>query len=365
MQVMHVVGARPNFMKIAPVIRALDERAGVSQYLVHTGQHYDDAMSGTFFRDLELPAADVDLGVGSAPHAVQIAEVMRGLDPLIAAREPEVVVVVGDVNSTVAAALTAASRRVPVAHVEAGLRSFDRSMPEELNRVVTDRISDLLFVHSPEAVDNLRREGAAPDSIHDVGNTMIDTLTRVLPRTDDLAPLERLGMTKVDSTPVPFVLVTLHRPSNVDDPARLRSVMSALREVANDVPVVFPMHPRTEARIADLTADVGADGSDVRTCEPMPYLEFLTLQRHAAVVITDSGGVQEETTAMGVPCLTLRPNTERPVTITMGTNRLVPDPIDLPQAVREVLAEPSRGQVPPGWDGKAGERIADVLLGAR
>jgi len=365
MRFLHVVGARPNFMKIAPVMRALEGRPGVSQFLVHTGQHYDDAMSGSFFRDLEIPTPDVDLGVGSASHAEQIGAIMQGLDPLIAVREPDVVVVVGDVNSTVAAALTASSRQVSVAHVEAGLRSFDRSMPEELNRVVTDRISDQLFVHSPEAVDNLRREGAPAVSIHEVGNTMIDTVLRLLPRTGDLAVLEGLGLAKDGATPLPYVLATLHRPSNVDDLTRLGGVMSALRQVSSDLPVVFPVHPRTKARIQELVEDAGADPSDVRTCEAMPYVEFLTLQRHASVVITDSGGVQEETTAMGVPCLTLRPNTERPITITIGTNRLVPDPDDLPRAVGAVLADPPKGQVPTGWDGKAGERIADVLVGMR
>jgi UDP-N-acetylglucosamine 2-epimerase (non-hydrolysing) len=344
-------------------MRALEDRAGVEQFLVHTGQHYDDAMSAAFFRDLGLPAPDVDLGVGSGAPAAQIADVMRGLEPLMATRVPDVVVVVGDVNSTVAAALTAATHRVQVAHVEAGLRSFDRSMPEELNRVVTDRISDLLFVHSPEAVDNLLREGVAPGAIHDVGNTMIDTLVRLLPETEQPVALERLGIAARDGQVPPFALVTLHRPSNVDEPGRLAALMWALSQVASHMPVVFPVHPRTRARIEHLGLDAPSQGADVRTCEPMSYLDFLSLERRAAVVITDSGGVQEETTFLGIPCLTIRPNTERPITITIGTNRLVPDPEDLPDAVLAVLDDPPVGRVPTGWDGSAGERIADVLMG--
>jgi UDP-N-acetylglucosamine 2-epimerase (non-hydrolysing) len=237
-------------------------------------------------------------------------------------------------------------------------------MPEEFNRTVTDRVSDLLFVHSPEAVDNLLREGALTDSIHDVGNTMIDTLRAAEAQTQGLGPLERLSLT-TDGAPAPFALVTLHRPSNVDDPMTLREVLAALRSVAIDLPVVFPVHPRTRARMSDLDEDASMDRSGVRLCDPMSYLDFLTLERHASVVITDSGGVQEETTALGVPCLTLRPNTERPITITMGTNRLVLDPRDLPIAVQAVLADPPVGVLPPGWDGRAGERIADVLVGHR
>jgi UDP-N-acetylglucosamine 2-epimerase (non-hydrolysing) len=358
--ILHVVGARPNLVKIGAVIRGLETSGDVSQLLVHTGQHYDDVMSAAFFRDLELPTPDVDLGVGSGSHSDQIARVMLGLQPILQQHAPDLVVVVGDVNSTLAAAVTAATMGILVAHVEAGLRSFDRTMPEELNRIVTDRVSDVLFTHSPEAVDNLLLEGVAKDSVHEVGNTMIDTLVRALPQSDGV-DLRRLGVTDLESPPG-FALVTLHRPSNVDDPDRLSAILQALSTVSLDVPVVFPVHPRTRARIEEMGGVEESQANRVKIIEPMGYLDFLALERRASVVITDSGGVQEETTYLQVPCVTVRPNTERPVTIDIGTNRLVPEPADLPGAVRLALSEPVRRTTPAGWDGHAGERIADVLM---
>jgi UDP-N-acetylglucosamine 2-epimerase (non-hydrolysing) len=354
----HVVGARPNFVKIGPVIRGLESDGDVSQLLVHTGQHYDDAMSAAFFRDLELPAPDVDLGVGSGIHTEQIARVMLELQPVLQRHRPDVVVVVGDVNSTLGAAVTAASMRIPVAHVEAGLRSFDRTMPEELNRVVTDRVSDALFTHSPEAVENLLREGAVATSVYQVGNTMIDTLVRALPRSEDI-DLPGLGLADLASS-AGFALVTLHRPSNVDDPERLVAIFRALSTISSELAVVFPVHPRTRARIEE-TGSLDRVAPHLHIVEPMGYLNFLALERRASVVITDSGGVQEETTYLRVPCITVRPNTERPVTIDLGTNRLVPEPVDLPREVRAAVNEPLRDNAVPGWDGHAGERIADVL----
>lgn len=355
MNVLHVVGARPNFMKAAPVMRALGEKA--QQTLVHTGQHYDREMSDAFFGELDLRPPDVNLAVGSGPAGVQTGRMMMALHPLFDRYEPDVCVVYGDVNSTLAAAVAAAQRQVPVAHVEAGLRSFDRTMPEELNRIVTDRVADWLFTPSPDADDNLAREGVPAGRVHRVGNVMIDTLLRLLPRTDTRAARNRLGL----PAGARHVLVTLHRPSTVDDPEVFEGVLGVLAELAADVPVVFPVHPRSRAL---LDADRWT-GAGLRLTEPLGYLDFLSLERAAALVITDSGGVQEETTWLGVPCLTVRDNTERPVTVTAGTNRLVGRrPERLRDAARVVLrGESPKGSRPSLWDGRAADRIAAVLAG--
>ena len=353
--VLHVTGARPNFPKAAPVIRALSAR-GVEQRLVHTGQHYDEKMSDVFFRQLGLPEPDVNLGVGSGSHAQQTAAVMVGLETLFLELRPAVVVVYGDVNSTVAAALVAAKLQIPLAHVEAGLRSFDASMPEEVNRLVTDRLSDLLFATSADAVAHLGNEGVAPDRIHLVGNPMIDTLLANLDRFDVAAART---LHDLDGR---YAVATLHRPANVDNPTDAEALVKTLHPVADQVEVVLPLHPRGRA---GLVAAGLLDHPGIRVVDPLGYVEFLGLVRGADAVITDSGGVQEETTVLGVPCLTLRPNTERPVTITHGTNQLVTRE-DLAWRVAEVLAagRDADHRVPPLWDGRAGARIADVLVEA-
>ncbi len=352
MKVWHIVGARPNFMKAAPVYRAL-KRRGAAQSIIHTGQHYDRAMSDVFFRQLGLPKPHRNLEVGSGTHGVQTAEVMMRLEPLIAAARPDWVLVYGDVNSTAAAALVCAKLRVKIAHVEAGLRSNDRAMPEEHNRIVTDHLADLLLTPSADGDANLAREGIPKSRVRRVGNVMIDTLVRLLPQARALAPL---GIKQGAS---PFVLVTLHRPSNVDDPKRLAALIRVLDEVASVVPVIFPVHPRTRARLK-------SPPRRVRLAEPLGYLEFLALQSRSALVITDSGGIQEETTYLGVPCLTVRPNTERPITVTVGTNELVGE--DLARLKKRALAilggRVKKGRIPPLWDGRAGERIAGVLADA-
>ena len=349
----HVVGARPNFVKAAPVVSALRGR-GAHQRVVHTGQHYDDRMSAVFFRDLGLPTPDVDLGVGSGSHATQTAALMVGLEREFTENTPGMVVVYGDVNSTVAAALVAAKLGVPVAHVEAGLRSFDNTMPEEINRRVTDRLSDLCFATSPEAIGHLAAEGVSPDRVHLVGNPMIDTLLGNLDRFDAQALRARLDL------PERYVAATLHRPANVDDPDNVARLTARLHEVADVADVVMPVHPRGKAAVD--RAGLG-DHPRVRLLEPLGYLDFVALTRGAAAVVTDSGGVQEETTILGVPCLTLRPNTERPVTITHGTNQLVTES-DLVATLDKVLdgrVDERIGDTPPLWDGRSGERIASVL----
>ena len=355
MRLLHVVGARPNFMKAAPVMRALEGRG--RQTLVHTGQHYDREMSDAFFGELDLCAPDVDLAVGSGPASVQTGRILIGLTPLLDRYRPDACVVYGDVNSTLAAALAAAQRQVPVAHVEAGLRSFDRTMPEELNRIVVDHVADWLFTPSADADDNLAREGVPAARVHRVGNVMIDTLIRLLPRTDPGAVLERLGV----PAGARYVLVTLHRPSTVDDRSVFQGVLGVLAELAADLPVVFPVHPRSHARL-----EPGRwDAAGLRLVNPLSYLDFLALERAAALVVTDSGGVQDETTYLGVPCLTVRVNTERPITVTEGSNTLVGlDPHRLRDAARAVLAGKQRAAGRPDlWDGSAANRIADVLAG--
>ena len=350
--VAHVVGARPNFMKAAPVIRALEAR-GVPQVVIHTGQHYDDRMSDVFFRELGLPEPDLNLGVGSGSHAVQTAAIMVELERAFADLRPALIVVYGDVNSTLAAAVVAAKIGRPIAHVEAGLRSFDRTMPEEVNRVVTDILADLLFTTSPEAADNLAREGVDLARVHFVGNPMIDTLLANLDRFDVAAARARYGLSGA------YGVATLHRPANVDDPAAATRLVAALREIAVRIPLVVPLHPRGRETLE--AAGLGADPR-ISVVEPLGYVEFLSLVRGAAIVITDSGGIQEETTVLGVPCLTLRPNTERPITISHGTNRLV-EPETAAAAARAILDSPpiAPADGPPLWDGHAGDRIAAIV----
>jgi UDP-N-acetylglucosamine 2-epimerase (non-hydrolysing) len=350
MHLLHIVGARPNFMKVAPVYRALSARSGIKQTLIHTGQHYDNNMSDVFFSQLCMPAPDVNLGVGSGSHAQQTADIMRRLEPIILERRPDMVVVYGDVNSTMAAALVCAKLQVPVAHVEAGLRSFDRTMPEEVNRLVTDQLADLLFTHCEDANNNLQHEGVSPGKIHNVGNVMIDSLIRFLPLTE---------RHELNGIPDPFALVTLHRPSNVDEVHVLRRILKSLVEINKRVRIVFPVHPRTRQAIAALDLDVSA----LHLLEPLPYIEFLALERRAVVVITDSGGVQEETTYLKVPCITLRANTERPVTVSLGTNVLVGDDGEkLRSEMCDIIdGKVKPGTIPPLWDGHAGERIAEIL----
>ena len=371
MNIFHIVGARPNFMKVAPVLNALRERQNVVrgnaqnnvqnsvhnlvQTLVHTGQHYDVNMSDVFFQQLGIPAPDVNLAVGAGSHARQTAEIMIRLEPVVLERQPDIALVYGDVNSTVATALVCAKLGVSVGHVEAGLRSFDRTMPEEINRLVTDQLADLLFTPSEDADENLRKEGISSDKIFRIGNVMIDSLVRLLP-----AALPTAVPIKTDGLPERYALVTLHRPANVDDNVRLKGILESLLEVNQDLAVVFPAHPRTRKRIDDF----GLNAGQLRLLDPLPYVDFLGLQSRATVVITDSGGIQEETTYLGVPCLTLRENTERPITVSMGTNVLVGhDREKLRAELAGVLSgKAKKGTVPPLWDGHAGERIADILV---
>ena len=350
-----IVGARPNFMKMAPILRGLAHYPGIRPYLVHTGQHYDAEMSRVFFEELRLPTPDHDLEVGSDTHARQTARIMTAFEPLVEERVPKLVVVVGDVNSTLACSLVAAKLGVPVAHVEAGLRSGDWSMPEEINRIVTDSVSTVLLATSEDAVTNLRAEGVAKEKIHLVGNPMIDTLREHLEAARARSALDRFGL-----EPRRYALVTLHRPSNVDHPDSLRDIVNALDELSRRIPVIFPAHPRSRERLEQAGI---AHGRGLRVTDPLGYLDFLCLMDRARFVVTDSGGVQEETTALGVPCLTLRPNTERPITISEGTNRLLgEDPASILHAsapwIEGELPEP---RCPRLWDGQAGKRIARVL----
>jgi len=353
MHVLHVVGARPNFMKAAPVVRALASLKNIHQTIVHTGQHYDPNMSDVFFRELEIPQPDVNLGVGSASHARQTADIIARFEPVVLERKPDLVLVYGDVNSTVAAALVCSKLLIAVGHVEAGLRSRDRTMPEEINRLLTDQISDFLFTPSQDGNENLLHEGIAPEKIFLVGNVMIDTLVRLLPKSEQYRPAGAQSK---------YVLVTLHRPSNVDDLPWLQQMLGTLAHISKDLTVVFPVHPRTRQRIAQLEHQAVNNGC-LQLVDPKPYLEFLALQRDATVVITDSGGIQEETTFLGVPCLTIRENTERPITLTMGTNTLVGRDIKrLEKEVERTLAGASRQARPlPLWDGHAAERIAAII----
>ncbi|MBF0624384.1 MAG: UDP-N-acetylglucosamine 2-epimerase (non-hydrolyzing) [Magnetococcales bacterium] len=363
--VLCVVGARPNFMKMAAVLPPLGAVPDpLPTLLIHTGQHYGAAMKETFFQELGMPVPDEDLEVGSGSHAVQTAEIMQRFEPVLDRRQPRAVLVVGDVNSTIACALTAVKKGIPVIHVEAGLRSFDRTMPEEINRLLTDQIADLLFATEREAVAQLQREGIAPEKIHFVGNVMIDTLRRLLPRAP--AP-ERVVSRLTGGAPWSmdhgYGLVTLHRPANVDQPAVLGSLLATLGRAARELPLIFPLHPRTRQAVAKAGLEAALQTPGLLATPPLSYLEMLGLLRSARVVLTDSGGLQEETTALGIPCLTLRDNTERPITVIQGTNTLVgTDPSRIATALAGILDGGGKdGRVPELWDGRAGERIAAIL----
>ena len=364
-RVMLVVGARPNFIKVAPVMRALRALDAFDLLLVHTGQHYDAAMNDVFFAELALPEPDVHLGVGSGSHAAQTAGVMQAIEPVLERAAPDLVVVVGDVNSTLAAALVGAKKGLPVAHVEAGLRSFDRAMPEEINRVLTDQIAELLFTTEPAAKRNLMREGIAAAKVFFVGNVMIDSLLHAMPRA---VPPERLVERHaagpfLRAAEGGFAAATLHRPANVDHPDRLRALLAAFGALAERLPLVLPLHPRTARAIEQHGLARLLDRPHLLTVPPQPYLVMLGLLKRARLVLTDSGGIQEETTALGVPCLTLRESTERPITVTQGTNRVVgTEPAVIQSAVEQILATGGRrGRMPPLWDGRAAERIASHL----
>jgi UDP-N-acetylglucosamine 2-epimerase (non-hydrolysing) len=355
-RVLAVVGARPNFVKVAPILHALAEVPGLEARVLHTGQHYDRALSGSFIEQLDMPRPDHHLGVGSGSHAEQTAAVMIGVERILAEERPDALVVPGDVNSTLGAALAASKAGVPIVHVESGLRSRDWTMPEEINRVVTDRISDLLLCHCDEAVENLAAEGISGEPVALVGNTMIDSLLRLLPAARAGGALERHGL-----EPNGYALVTLHRPALVDEPTLLAPVIEVLDDLARSLPVILPLHPRTRARLDAMGAGAA---QRLTIAEPLEYLDFIALEGSARLVITDSGGVQEETSALGVPCLTYRDNTERPVTVTHGTNRLVGVEADaLGDAAREVLARPATAdwQPIPLWDGQAGPRAAAAI----
>lgn len=353
MRFIHVVGARPNFMKAAPVRAALESVPGTDQVVVHTGQHYDASMSAVFFEQLGIPEPDLNLAVGSGSHARQTAEIMSRFEEVVLQQRPDAVIVYGDVNSTVATALVCAKLGVRIVHVEAGLRSFDRSMPEEINRVVTDQLADVLYTPSLDGNENLRREGVPDEKVEFVGNVMIDTLVRLLPAAEK----------RVQGTlPAQYALLTLHRPSNVDEPVVLSSILDTILDLSAGMDVLFPVHPRTRSRIAALGSRFSAS-SRLHLLEPAPYLEFLGMQRHASYVLTDSGGIQEETTYLGVPCLTLRENTERPITVTNGTNVLVGRDMQKLRAelTRVMQSGTRKTKAPALWDGHASERIARSL----
>ncbi len=407
MKILSVVGARPNFMKVAPIIAAIarhndkdavasGEPGGpvattIQHVLVHTGQHYDDLMSGSFFRDLNLPKPDVHLGVGSGSHAAQTAEIMKRFENVLVAEKPDIVVVVGDVNSTLACSLVAAKlsldsagTRPSIAHVEAGLRSFDRSMPEEINRIITDHLSDLLFVTEQSGIQNLCSEGIPTHRIHFVGNTMIDSLLAFRDKADTSTILDRLGLRAqagengTSNAIRPYGLLTLHRPSNVDNREIFLNILTGLEELSQDCPVIFSVHPRTRRRIEECGLDVhscvtstktnghtqssGASRTGIILTDPMSYLDFLCLMKHSTIVVTDSGGIQEETTCLGIPCVTVRENTERPVTIENGTNEIAKDGIKY--AIRRQLVRKGGNKAPEKWDGRAAQRILDVLVRA-
>ncbi len=385
MKIVHVVGARPNFMKIAPIIKAVDnynhQYGGVKQpivnILVHTGQHYDEKMSRLFFEDLGIPEPDINLEVGSGSHAEQTAEIMKRFEPVLLKEKPDCILVVGDVNSTIACALTASKLGTKIIHVEAGLRSFDRGMPEEINRVLTDALSDLLFTTERSAEENLLREGIPKGKIFFVGNVMIDTLFRHRERAKNSDILRRLNLTnssaqeKHGTLPVSYAVLTLHRPSNVDSQKKLSEILEALFAVSEELPVIFPIHPRTQQKIADYGLDgffnIGGkekiEGRGIFLIQPLGYLDFLNLMANSRLVLTDSGGMQEETTVLGIPCVTIRENTERPVTVTEGTNRVVGT--DRQRIIEESLSALKdrfrHGRLPELWDGKAAERIVKII----
>ncbi|MFQ5585204.1 MAG: non-hydrolyzing UDP-N-acetylglucosamine 2-epimerase [Thermodesulfobacteriota bacterium] len=366
-KIINIVGARPNFMKIAPITAEMNRhRDAIGHLLVHTGQHYDEAMSKSFFEDLDIPRPDIDLEVGSASHAEQTARIMTKFEKVLISERPDLILVVGDVNSTLACSVTAAKLCIPVAHVEAGLRSFDRGMPEEINRVVTDALSDYLFTTCRDADENLKREGVPAEKIFFVGNVMIDTLLKHREKAAASTILQDTGLNGA-----PYALLTLHRPSNVDDRETLMDIVSALKTISQDIPILFPAHPRTRKQIQlfgldsefhELHAPLPAKG--IHIMEPVGYIDFLYLMERASLLLTDSGGIQEETTILGVPCITMRENTERPVTITEGTNTLVGT--DRSRIVDEALkclnGRGKEGRVPELWDGRASERIVRTLI---
>ncbi len=360
-KVLNIVGARPNFMKIAPIVREMRRRKDeFLPLIVHTGQHYDEAMSDSFFRDLGIPKPDYHLEVGSHSHAVQTAKIMMAFEPIVLAEKPDWVLVVGDVNSTIACALVCAKLGVKVAHVEAGLRSRDRTMPEEINRILTDAISDLLLTTSQDADENLKAEGVTADKIKFVGNVMIDSLFYNLEKSRNSKAREDLDLIDKD-----YAVLTLHRPSNVDEKEVFTSLLDALILISEKIPVIFPVHPRTRGNIERFGFAERVKSSNIRLIEPLGYLDFMNLYSSAKLVLTDSGGLQEETTALSIPCLTLRENTERPITIELGTNKLVGTNTEkIKQAAFEILENSSKKdkQIPPLWDGHAAERICDALL---
>lgn len=371
-RLLSVVGARPNFMKIAPIVEELKKSADIEHCLVHSGQHYDELLSGSFFADLGLPTPDVNLQVGSGSHAVQTAEIMRRIEPVLLDYKPQMILVVGDVNSTIAAALTAVKLGIEVAHIEAGLRSFDMTMPEEINRKLTDAISSLLFVTEQSGVENLKREGVPLEKIFMVGNVMIDCLVRHRDLATRSPILNQLGLNEQalrqnGSTCRPYGVLTLHRPSNVDNPKTLQGILNAVAAVAAEFPVFFPIHPRTRKNIESFGLlnylSNLAGGAGIVPLDPLGYLDFLSLNDHARIVFTDSGGVQEETSFLGVPCLTLRENTERPATVEHGTNQIVGvDPDRILAVARSVLQKPTRqSRRPPLWDGATAPKIVAII----
>jgi len=360
LKIINIVGARPNLPKIAPLMREMQRRPEIDPILVHTGQHYDPALSDIFFRQMGIPTPHVNLEVGSGSHALQTAEVLKRIEPVLLERRPDLVLVVGDVNSTIAVSLAAVKLGIQVAHVEAGLRSFDRSMPEEINRILTDALADYLFVTEEDAIQHLLNEGRPRSSIYLVGNVMIDSLRHFLPIAQKSPIGEELAL-KNGADWRRFAVLTLHRPSNVDSTEKLAELLGAIDAVAAQIPVIFPVHPRTQQRLTQAGIKTHPQ---LKLIPPVGYLDFLCLLSKATLVLTDSGGIQEETTALGVPCLTLRENTERPITITEGTNQLIgTDPAKILIVAQEVLAGKGKaGRIPPFWDGHAAERIVDVLL---
>lgn len=354
MKIIHTVGARPNFMKAAPVWSAINKITDFSQILVHTGQHYDELMSDIFFKELQMPAPDYNLNIGSNSHARQTAGIMIKFEELVNELKPDLVLVYGDVNSTVAAAMVCSKMSISIAHVEAGLRSFDRKMPEEINRLITDQLADLLFTPSKDGDDNLIKEGIPKSKIHFVGNVMIDTLVKLLPKAVKPNNFQDLQQ---------YILVTLHRPSNVDDPKSLQSIIRNLQEISKSIPVIFPVHPRTKKMIAENELNI-INNVNFHLIEPLGYLDFLGLMKNAATVITDSGGIQEETTYLDIPCITIRENTERPITVSLGTNQLIgKDYYKIQNLVNNAVNRGKRSNtIPPLWDGKASERIAETLI---
>jgi UDP-N-acetylglucosamine 2-epimerase (non-hydrolysing) len=367
LKILNIVGARPNFMKIAPLVRAMNAQPRIEHLLVHTGQHYDEKMSKSFFEDLDLPEPDINLGVGSGSHAEQTARIMVASEKIFMQEEPDLVIVVGDVNSTMACAITAKKLNIKVAHVEAGLRSHDMTMPEEINRLCTDVLSDYLFTTDDFANQNLFSEGVSQEKVFFVGNVMIDTLMTHLDKAKRLDVWRRFGVMKGN-----YVALTIHRPANVDERVVFSRILKALQKIAETLPIIFPIHPRTDRmlhsfglqdQVRSLAECPGNITSGIWTCEPLGYLDFLSLYMNARLVLTDSGGLQEETSVLGIPCLTMRPNTERPITVTLGTNEVVGnDPDIILKSANDVLQGNYRkGRIPPKWDGKAGKRIVDIL----